>query len=174
MKMERRSWVRNVLGALGVGFLVTGEFSMVAKGTGGADGEAILAVPEATGIVPDTKEKVLGIGGFFFRAKDPKMLANWYLENLGISLVPKSPTDTVWMQEAGPTAFTPIRESSNFFEDPQKMWKLNFRVKNLDKMVAQLQAAGTTVKVDPETYPIGRFAQLKDPEGNPLELWQQA
>jgi predicted enzyme related to lactoylglutathione lyase len=49
---------------------------------------------------------------------------------------------------------------------------INFRVRELDKMVAQLQAKGVAVKVDPETYPNGRFARINDPEGNPLQLWQ--
>jgi predicted enzyme related to lactoylglutathione lyase len=52
------------------------------------------------------------------------------------------------------------------------MWMLNLRVGDLDKMVAQLKGAGIEVKIDPQTYPIGRFACLHDPEGNPIELWQ--
>ena len=111
------------------------------------------------------KEKVAGIGGFFFRAHDPKALGLWYQEHLGIS----SP---VWQQEAGPTAFSPSSETTKYFGDLQKMWMLNFRVRDLDKMVAQLQSAGIAVKVDPQPYPYGRFARLQDPEGNPIELWQ--
>ena len=116
-------------------------------------------------------EKVTGIGGFFFRAKDPKALMLWYKEHLGISLIPTSAEQSPWQQEAGATAFMAFKETSSYF-DPQKGWMLNFRVRNLDKMAAQLQAAGTEVKIDPQTYPNGRFAHLKDPEGNPLELWE--
>jgi glyoxylase I family protein len=119
-------------------------------------------------------EKVAGIGGFFFRAKDPKALAAWYQQHLGISLIPSSKEDSPWEQEAGPTAFAPFKESSGYFGDPAKVWMLNFRVHNLDKMVAQLQAAGIEVKIDPEPYPQGRFARVHDPEGNPIELWQPA
>ncbi|HET7106742.1 MAG TPA: VOC family protein [Candidatus Acidoferrum sp.] len=116
-------------------------------------------------------EKVTGIGGFFFRAKDPKALMVWYKEHLGISLIPTSAGQSPWQQEAGATAFAAFKETSSYF-DVQKGWMMNFRVRSLDKMAAQLQAAGAEVKIDPQTYPNGRFAHLKDPEGNPLELWE--
>jgi len=125
------------------------------------------------GIAAGTEiEKVTGIGGFFFRAKDPKALALWYQQHLGILTTPTKEGETSWHQEAGSTAFTPFKETSDYFGDPQKVWILNFRVRDLDKMAAQLQAAGIAVKVDPESYPYGRFARLHDPEGNPIELWQ--
>jgi glyoxylase I family protein len=117
-------------------------------------------------------EKVAGIGGLFFRAHDPKALANWYLQHLGIALEPTREGGTVWQQEAGPTVFSPFPEKTDYFGDPAKVWMVNFRVHDLDKMVAQLRTAGIEVK-DPESYPnIGRFARLHDPEGNPIELWQ--
>jgi glyoxylase I family protein len=119
-------------------------------------------------------ERVAGIGGLFFRAHDPKVLGNWYLQHLGITLTPTSEGGTVWQQEAGPTAFSPFPEKTGYFGDPSKAWMVNFRVHDLDKMVAQLRTAGIDVK-DPESYPnIGRFARLHDPEGNPIELWQPA
>jgi catechol 2,3-dioxygenase-like lactoylglutathione lyase family enzyme len=117
-------------------------------------------------------EKVTGIGGFFFRAKDPKALGLWYEQHLGILPIPTSYGETGWQQEAGSTAFAPFPETSKYFGDPQKVWMLNFRVRDLDKMAAQLQAAGIEVKIDPQSYPNGRFAHLHDPEGNPIELWQ--
>ncbi len=117
-------------------------------------------------------EKVAGIGGFFFRAHDPKTLANWYLQHLGIDLTPTGEGGKPWEQEAGATAFTPFPETTKYFGDPTKSWMINFRVHDMDKMVAQLRTAGIEVK-DPESYPkIGRFARLHDPEGNPIELWQ--
>jgi len=125
------------------------------------------------GIPGGTKtEKVTGIGGFFFRAKDPKALGLWYQQHLGILPIPTSYGETGWQQEAGPTAFAPFAEKSNYFGDAQKDWMLNFRVRDLDKMAAQLQAAGIAVKIDPQSYPNGRFARLQDPERNPIELWQ--
>ena len=126
-------------------------------------------IAEGTGM-----EKVTGIGGFFFRAKDPKALGLWYQQHLGISVIPTSYGESPWQQEAGPTAFAPFKETSGYFGDPQKVWMLNFRVRDLDKMAAQLQAAGIEVKIDPQSYPNGRFARVHDPEGNPIELWQPA
>ena len=116
-------------------------------------------------------EKVAGIGGFFFRAKDPKALGQWYLDHLGIALTPTSHDSPVWEQEAGQTVFTPFPEKTDYFGDASKTWMINFRVHNLQKLVAQLQKAGIEVNVDPDaTY--GHFARLHDPEGNPIELWQ--
>jgi len=120
-------------------------------------------------------EKVTGIGGLFFRAQDPKALASWYQQHLGVSQTPSSEGEHAWEQEAGPTAFTPFPETTKYFGDANKAWMLNFRVRDLDKMAAQLRTAGIEIKVDPETYAnIGRFARLHDPEGNPIELWQPA
>ena len=119
-------------------------------------------------------ERVMGIGGWFFRAKDPKTLAEWYQKNLGVDPVPADYSEKPWLQEAGPTAFAPFPKDSEHFGNAEKHWMINFRVRNLDAMVAQLRAAGIEVSVNPETYPNGRFARLNDPEGNPIELWDQA
>ncbi|MDE3134949.1 MAG: VOC family protein [Acidobacteriota bacterium] len=120
------------------------------------------------------KEKVTGIGGLFFRAHDPGALGRWYQEHLGIPLTPTGNDAPVWQQEAGPTVLTPFPETSKYFGDPSKVWMVNFRVRDLDKMVAQLRKAKIEVN-DPQSYPgIGRFARLHDPEGNPIELWQPA
>ena len=119
-------------------------------------------------------EKVAGIGGLFFRARDPKALGNWYQQHLGIALAPTGEGGHAWQQEAGPTVFSPFPETTKYFGDPQKVWMVNFRVHDLNKMVAQLRTAGIEVK-DPESYPgVGSFARLHDPEGNPVELWQPA
>jgi glyoxylase I family protein len=119
-------------------------------------------------------ERVTGIGGFFFRAHDPKALNAWYAQHLGITPVPMKYSDPSWQQEAGTTAFSAFPETTGYFGDPKKDWMINFRVRDLDKIAAQLTAAGIAVKVDPTTYPNGRFARLQDPEGNPIELWQPA
>src|ERR1700730_13520665 len=119
-------------------------------------------------------EKVTGIGGLFFRARDPKALGSWYQQHLGISLTPSSYEEPVWDQEAGPTVFGPFPETSDYFGDAHKVWMVNFRVRDLDRMAAQLRAAGIDVKIDPQSYPNGRFARVHDPEGNPIELWQPA
>jgi predicted enzyme related to lactoylglutathione lyase len=117
-------------------------------------------------------EKVTGIGGLFIRARDPEALARWYHQYLGVTPVPSSYEDPTWEQEAGPSSIAPFPESTKYFGDTGKMWMVNFRVRNLDAMVAQLRAAGITVEVDAEHYPKGRFGRVYDPEGNPVELWQ--
>jgi predicted enzyme related to lactoylglutathione lyase len=118
------------------------------------------------------KERVTGIGGLFFRAENPAALASWYEEHLGVSLVPTDYEQQPWTQESGPTVFAPFGKHTEYFGNPQKVWMVNFRVRDLDKMVAQLRAAGVEVEVDTELYPNGRFARLYDPEGNPVELWE--
>jgi glyoxylase I family protein len=117
-------------------------------------------------------EKVDGIGGFFFRSKNPEALAAWYRDHLGISPVPTDSESQSWRQEAGSTAFAPFPETTDYFGDPKNVWMINFRVRDIEAMTAQLRAAGIEVKLDPETYSFGRFARLRDPEGNPIELWQ--
>jgi glyoxylase I family protein len=119
-----------------------------------------------------TMERVLGIGGFFFRAKDPKALALWYQENLGVTKTPEDYDQEAWRQEAGTTVFAPFKADTTYFGDMSRQWMINFRVKDLDAMAAQLRAKGITVEIDKETYPNGRFAHLTDPEGNRIELWQ--
>ncbi len=118
------------------------------------------------------KEKVTGIGGLFFRSRDPKALSRWYLTHLGINLTPTSYEEPPWQQEAGPTVFAPFADSTRYFGQPDQAWMVNFRVRDLDAMVAQLKGAGVAVKVDPEEYPNGRFARIHDLEGNPIELWE--
>lgn len=117
-------------------------------------------------------EKVDGIGGFFFRAKDPQSLAAWYEKHLGINLVPESAEGQSWSQQAGPTVFAPFAEHTDYFGDKAQQWMLNFRVSDLDAMVAQLESAGIEIGRRDEMEGIGRFARIHDPEGNPIELWQ--
>jgi glyoxylase I family protein len=116
-------------------------------------------------------EKITGIGGFFFRSRDPGALAQWYETHLGVTRVPKSYGGTPWTPEGGPCVFAPFPQNTEMFPAAQ-VWMINFRVRDLDAMAAQLRAAGRTVEIDPEVYPNGRFAQTSDPEGNPIQLWE--
>ena len=143
---------------------------------------ALAAVRTAESATPDKvevpmtmpAERVLGIGGLFFKSRDPKQLAQWYQLHLGINPVPTDYGHTVWQQTAGPTVFAPFGMDTDYFGSKQQTWMVNFRVRSLDAMVAQLKQSNIDVKVDPEKYPNGRFARLHDPEGNPLELWEPA
>lgn len=117
-------------------------------------------------------QRVLGIGGLFFRAEDPKALADWYDRVLGVAPVPSDYETDAWRQSGGHTVFAPFAQDTTYFRHPNKQFMINFRVECLDAMVEQVRKAGTEVEVDPETYPNGRFAFLTDPEGNPIQLWE--
>jgi hypothetical protein len=94
---------------------------------------------------------VTGIGGFFFRARDPEAMPAWYAEHLGIGSWPYG----LWEMQAGPGVFAPFAADTDYF--------------------ATLRAAGMTVttKAGWNMPGVGRFARLHDPEGNPVELWQR-
>ncbi len=129
-------------------------------------GSALVAEPP--------REVVQGIGGFFFKSEHPEALASWYEKHLGILPAPTSYDATPWTQQSGVTIFAPFPAGSKDFGPGDQRWMLNFRVANLERIVAQLRAEGIAVDLDRQTYPNGRFANLKDPEGNPIQLWQSA
>ena len=117
------------------------------------------------------QERVTGIGGIFFRAKDPKALAEWYEQNLGVTRTPESAGAEPWRQEAGTTVFAPFKADTKYFGRPEQQWMINFRVRDLSAMIEQLERAGIAVEIEGDDS-IGRFARLQDPEGNPIQLWQ--
>ncbi|MEM1141862.1 MAG: VOC family protein [Pseudomonadota bacterium] len=117
-------------------------------------------------------EKVLGMGGFFFRARDPAALKTWYEEHLGVTAGAETYDELGWRQSGGITVFEPFSSGTSYFGAEDRQWMINFRVADLDAMVSQLRNAFIEVEVDPEVYPNGHFARLKDPEGNPIQLWQ--
>lgn len=114
---------------------------------------------------------VTGIGGFFFRAKDPEALSAWYKQHLEVA----AGHDSIWSQEAGMTVFAPFKEDSDYFA-ADKRWMLNLRVSGMDELLDRLRAAGVEVITKPEwdDPAYGRFARIHDPEGNPIELWEPA
>jgi predicted enzyme related to lactoylglutathione lyase len=116
--------------------------------------------------------KVTGVGGLFWRATDPRTLAAWYADNLGIT----DPSVAVWSQEAGDTVIAPFAADTGYFGRPEQQWMLNLRVDDLDGMLVQLSAAGIAAETRPEwdSPEVGRFARIHDPEGNPIELWEPA
>ncbi|WP_420136389.1 VOC family protein [Sphingomonas sp.] len=114
---------------------------------------------------------VTGIGGFFFRAQDPEALGAWYATHLGVGAGEYG----TWEPQAGSSVFSPFKADTDYF-DRDKQWMLNFRVDDLDALVARLHAAGTDVitKSEWDMPGVGRFVRIHDPEGNPIELWQAA
>jgi predicted enzyme related to lactoylglutathione lyase len=116
-------------------------------------------------------ERVLGIGGYFVRAADPVALGAWYRDCLGLD------TDEhgAWHQEGGLTVFATFESGTDYFGSETQQTMLNFRVRDLDAMLAQLRAKGADVVGEAqEMEGVGRFGWVTDPEGNRVELWQPA
>jgi len=109
--------------------------------------------------------RATGIGGVFFRSRDTDALAKWYETHLGVS--------GFWQQDAGMTVFAPFKQATDYFP-ADKQWMINFRVDDLDGMIANLKTAGIAVETSAEwdTAETGRFARIADPEGNQIELWE--
>ena len=114
-------------------------------------------------------EQVLGIGGYFLRAADPAALGAWYRDCLGLEV----DADGLWQPQAGPTVFAAFERDTGYFGSATRQTMLNFRVRDLDAMLAQLRAAGADVAAETQDLDgVGRFGWVTDPEGNRVELWQ--
>jgi predicted enzyme related to lactoylglutathione lyase len=124
-------------------------------------------------------ERVTGIGGVFFRSLDPHRIQRWYVDHLGLpEPVDGDPTVVFTWRErddaelVGSTIWSPFPAETDYFGPRGKSWMLNFRVRDLDAMLAQLRAAGVQVDERIEELPEGRFGWFVDPDGNRVELWQ--
>ena len=116
-------------------------------------------------------ERVRGIGGYFLRAADPEALSAWYRDCLGLD----ADEHGLWQQEAGPTVFATFESTTDYFGSRGQSTMLNFRVGDLDAMLAQLRSAGAEVAEETQDMEgVGRFGWVTDPEGNRIELWQPA
>ncbi len=119
--------------------------------------------------------KAVGVGGVFFKARDPKALSRWYESNLGISgRVSEDALTFDGQASMGMTVFAQFAEDTKYFGDSPQTFMVNFRVDDLDGLLAQLEAAG--VRIDPKRQDegYGKFAWIWDPEGNRIELWEPA
>lgn len=112
---------------------------------------------------------VLGIGGLFFRSRDPDARAAWYRQHLGI----EAGHDGIWQQEAGMTVFAPFPADSDYFSSDQS-FMLNLRVDDLAALVDRLEKADIVVerRTEWDGTEYGSFARIHDPEGLPIELWE--
>jgi len=120
-------------------------------------------------------ERALGIGGVFLRSRDPRALARWYAEHLGIPAMVEGESESTWWTDAGATVFAPFPADTDYFGRADQQVMLNYRVLRLDAMLAQLRGAGVEVLDRVEELPgIGRFGWAVDPDGNRLELWEPA
>lgn len=117
----------------------------------------------------ETKNHVLGIGGLFFRSKDPKKLSEWYRIHFGIN---DSQSNEPWVTEKGPTVFSPFKQDTTYFGSSEQTFMINFRVVDLDGFVEKLKAAGVRIDENKMNESYGKFAWVYDPEGNKIELWE--
>jgi predicted enzyme related to lactoylglutathione lyase len=116
-------------------------------------------------------ERVQGIGGVFFRARDPQSLAQWYEQHLGIPI--EEWGGSVLRAEAGDvTVWSPFRQDTEYFGSSGQQSMVNYRVRDLDAMLEQLRASGVEVDDNRHEDENGRFGWAVDPEGNRFELWQ--
>jgi predicted enzyme related to lactoylglutathione lyase len=124
----------------------------------------------------ENMKHITGIGGIFFKAKDPGALATWYRQHLGIEVESWGGFAFDWSDDpqldGGTTAWTIFPDTTKYFEPSDKPFMINFRVTDLDGLLAALRDQGVEVKANDEESEFGKFAWVMDPEGNRLELWE--
>jgi catechol 2,3-dioxygenase-like lactoylglutathione lyase family enzyme len=123
----------------------------------------------------DSGEKVTGIGGVFFRVRDPEKMAAWYRDHLGI-FSENGNADFLWREYESPenvgrTVWAVFPPDTDHFGPSRPAFMINYRVSDLERMLVQLRSKGVTVE-KVEDYDYGRFAWVTDPEGNRIELWE--
>lgn len=123
-------------------------------------------------------ERVLGLGGIFFKSRDPDALAEWYHDHLGIP-IEEGQTFGSFIHGSGEgeevrSVWSTFPQDTEYFQPSQAPFMINYRVADLDKMLEQLRAAGAAVDDRVEEYAFGRFGWASDPEGNRFELWEPA
>ena len=127
-------------------------------------------------ITMEQKKKVTGVGGIFFKSKDPKALNEWYGKNLGLvtneygSLFEFRSSDRP--DQKGYLQWSPFGEKTTYFQPSEKDFMINYRVENMEELVVELKANGVTVLDEIDTYEYGKFVHIMDPEGNKIELWE--
>jgi predicted enzyme related to lactoylglutathione lyase len=127
-------------------------------------------------------ERVTGIGGVFFKSSDPAALRDWYRTHLGIEFEPEDGATFLWRNDqrpdaegvSGSTTWSIFPERTDYFDPSSARFMVNYRVSNLDRMLAQLREAGVPVDGRVEEMEYGRFGWAMDPEGNRIELWEPA
>jgi predicted enzyme related to lactoylglutathione lyase len=124
-------------------------------------------------------KKVTGIGGIFFKCKDPKAINEWYKTHLGFDITPYG-TSFEWQEvdsatgetKKGLTQWTAFAENTQYFEPSAKDFMINYRVDNLEALVEELKKENVTIVDKLETYDYGKFIHILDMEGNKIQLWE--
>lgn len=121
-------------------------------------------------------KKVTGIGGVFFKCKDPKAINDWYKTHLGFE-TSQYGTSFEWREiddstKKGLTQWNPFPENTKYFDPSAKEFMINYRVYNLEPLVEELRKENVTIVDKIETYDYGKFVHILDIEGNKIELWE--
>ena len=123
-----------------------------------------------------SKKKVTGIGGIFFKAKEPKILTEWYDKHLGFStneygsLFEFRNSDQPEKKEY--LQWSAFSNDTKYFLPSEKQFMINYRVENIEELVKELRESGVTICDDIESFDYGKFVHIMDPEGNKIELWE--
>ena len=122
-------------------------------------------------------KRVTGIGGVFFRSKDPSAISAWYKEHLGVPVGDEGYATFPWREADEPhrpglTTWTAFEAGTDHFGKPTQQWMVNYRVDDLDALLEELQRAGVEIVPHREEYEFGKFAWIVDPDGNRVELWE--
>lgn len=133
----------------------------------------------ANSIMNNHKQKmkrVTGIGGIFFKCKDPKAINEWYKLHLGFDTTPYG-TSFEWRDandssKKGLTQWNPFPENTKYFAPSTKDFMINYRVDNLEQLVEELKKEDVTIVDTIETFDYGKFVHILDPEGNKIQLWE--
>ena len=121
-------------------------------------------------------KRVTGIGGIFFKCKDPSQMKEWYARHLGLN-TDEYGAGFEWLEVSDPTKkgltqWSPFEENTSYFDPSPREFMINYRVENLEALVAELIKEGVTIVDEIETYDFGKFVHILDAEGNKVELWE--
>lgn len=120
------------------------------------------------------RKKVTGIGGIFFKTKNPDATKNWYAQHLGLDVNAYGSTFW-WKDQQGNdclTQWSPFKNNTDYFEPSKQSFMINYRVENLSELVSQLRASGVKLIGEIQEFDYGKFAWVMDPDGHKIELWE--
>jgi predicted enzyme related to lactoylglutathione lyase len=156
--------------------MVKNKFLIFALATSFSFGFAFNSIIDKANTKQTDMKRVTGFGGIFFKCKDPKMINEWYKTHLGLETSPYG-TKFEWKDQSdssknGYTLWSPFPDNTKYFEPSEKDFMINYRVENIEALVAELKKEGVTILDKVETYDYGKFVHIMDPEGNKIELFE--